>query len=375
MEENGNEQETGDQCPSSPAQTPKLEIKRHAITDDYKVSKQVLGLGINGKVLECYRRDSGQRCALKILYDGPKARREVEYHTRASGGPHIVHVLDVYENVHRGKRCLLIVMECMQGGELFTRIQQRGDQAFTEREASEIMRDIGTAIQHLHGLNIAHRDVKPENLLYTSKDRSADLKITDFGFAKETTVQNALQTPCYTPYYVAPEVLGPEKYDKTCDMWSLGVIMYILLCGYPPFYSNTGQPISPGMKKRIRMGQYEFPTPEWEDVSEEAKQMIRLLLRTDPTDRMSIIQFMNHPWINQSMVVPQTPLHTARVLLEDKEHWDEVKEEMTSALATMRVDYDQVKIKDLKSSTNRLLNKRRKKQTDGAPTPAGCANQ
>lgn len=94
-------------------------------------------------------------------------------------------------------------------------------------EAAEIMRDIGTAIQFLHSRNIAHRDVKPENLLYTSKDKDAVLKLTDFGFAKETT-QNALQTPCYTPYYVAPEVLGPEKYDKSCDMWSLGVIMYIL---------------------------------------------------------------------------------------------------------------------------------------------------
>ncbi|KAE8611921.1 hypothetical protein XENTR_v10012637 [Xenopus tropicalis] len=267
------------------------------------------------------------------------------------------------------------VLGSMQGGELFTRIQKRGDQAFTEREASEIMRDIGMAIQHLHGMNIAHRDVKPENLLYTHKDSNAELKITDFGFSKETTVQNALQTPCYTPYYVAPEVLGPEKYDKSCDMWSLGVIMYILLCGYPPFYSNTGQAISPGMKKRIRMGQYEFPAPEWNDVSQEAQQMIQHLLKTDPTERMSITQFMNHPWINQSMVVPQTPLHTARVLQEDKEHWDEVKEEMTSALATMRVDYDQVKIKDLNSSTNKLLNKRRKKQSDGNPNTTGCNNQ
>ncbi|XP_039175565.1 MAP kinase-activated protein kinase 3 isoform X1 [Crotalus tigris] len=315
--------------------------------------------------------------AAKLLYDSPKARQEVDHHWRASGCPHIVHILEVYENIHHGKRCLLIIMECMEGGELFTRIQERGDQAFTEKEASEIMRDIGTAIQHLHGMNIAHRDVKPENLLYTSKEKESVLKLTDFGFAKETTIQNALQTPCYTPYYVAPEVLGPEKYDKSCDMWSLGVIMYILLCGFPPFYSNTGQAISPGMKRRIRMGQYGFPNPEWAEVSDEAKQLIRLLLKTDPTERMTISQFMNHPWINQSMVVPPTPLHTTRVLQEDKDHWDEVKEEMTSALATMRVDYDQIKIKDLKISNNRLLNKRRKKQKQGGTSTAsaGCNNQ
>uniref|UniRef100_A0A8C7TKT0 non-specific serine/threonine protein kinase n=1 Tax=Oncorhynchus mykiss TaxID=8022 RepID=A0A8C7TKT0_ONCMY len=340
---------------------PKLEIKRNAVTDDYKISSQVLGFGINGKVLECTNKKTGEKCALKILYDSPKARQEVELHWRVSGGPYIVGILSLYENMHHGKKCLLIIMECMQGGELFSRIQARGDQAFTEREGSEIMRDIGTAIEFLHNMNIAHRDIKPENLLYTHQKSNGTLKLTDFGFAKETTLHNLLQTPCYTPYYVAPEVLGPEKYDKSCDMWSLGVIMYILLCGFPPFYSNTGQAISPGMKRRIRMGQYEFPKPEWAEVSEEAKQLIHQLLKTDPNDRMTITQFMNHPWINQSMVVPSTPLHTTRVLTEDREMWDDVKEEMTSALATMRVDYDQVKIKDLDTSSNSLLNKRRKK--------------
>lgn len=101
----------------------------------------------------------------------------------------------------------------MEGGELFQRIQDHN--AFTEREAAEIMRDICKAINYLHLLNIAHRDVKPENLLYTKKDQTGVLKLTDFGFAKETTMAVELQTPCYTPYYVAPEVLGPEKYDKS----------------------------------------------------------------------------------------------------------------------------------------------------------------
>uniref|UniRef100_A0A4W3JZY0 non-specific serine/threonine protein kinase n=3 Tax=Callorhinchus milii TaxID=7868 RepID=A0A4W3JZY0_CALMI len=324
-------------------------------------------------------KKSGLKCALKILYDSPKARREVDLHRRASNTLHIVQIINIYENMHHGKRCLLIVMECMEGGELFSRIQERGDQAFTEREASEIMRDVGSAIQNLHLMNIAHRDVKPENLLYTSKATNPILKLTDFGFAKETTLHNSLATPCYTPYYVAPEVLGPEKYDKSCDMWSLGVIMYILLCGYPPFYSNHGLAISPGMKKRIRMGQYEFPNPEWSDVSEEAKDLIRQVLKTDPTERMTITEFMNHPWINQSMVVPQTPLHTSRVLQEEKDMWEDVKDEMTSALATMRVDYDQVTIKDLDKTSNPLLNKRRKKQnpssSSSASSSAICSNQ
>uniref|UniRef100_A0A087XFE9 non-specific serine/threonine protein kinase n=1 Tax=Poecilia formosa TaxID=48698 RepID=A0A087XFE9_POEFO len=368
---------TSSSCPVGllPPAYPKAEFKRNAVTDDYKITSQVLGLGINGKVLECYCKKTGEKCALKILYDTPKARREVELHWRVSGGPHIVRILSLYENMHQGKKCLLIVMECMEGGELFSRIQVRGDQAFTEREVSEIMHDIGTAIEYLHHVDIAHRDVKPENLLYTTKDSNATLKLTDFGFAKETKMHNSLQTPCYTPYYAAPEVLGPEKYDKSCDMWSLGVIMYILLCGFPPFYSNTGQAISPGMKQRIRLGRYEFPNPEWVDVSEEAKQLIVQLLKTDPSERMTIGQFMNHPWISQSMAVPQTPLHTSRVLTEDMELWDDVKEGMTSALATMRVDYDQVKIKDLDTSNNPLLNKRRNRPAGGATGHAEGADR
>ncbi|XP_037628516.1 MAP kinase-activated protein kinase 2-like isoform X2 [Sebastes umbrosus] len=342
-----------------------LQIKRTVITDDYRVTSQVLGMGINGRVLEIFHKDSGDKYAVKMLQDCPEARREVELHWRVSPCPHIVPIIDVYENLYQGRKCLLIVMECMDGGELFSHIQDRGNHAFTEREASDIMKSIGEATHFLHSINIAHRDIKPENLLYTSKRPDASLKLTDFGFAKEITTLNSLATPCFTPYYVAPEVLGPEKYDRSCDMWSLGVIMYILLCGYPPFFSYHGLAISPGMKRRIRNGQYEFPNQEWCDVSEEAKQLICGLLKTEPTQRMNITEFINHPWIN-SVEVPQTPLHTSRVLHEEQDVWEQVKEEMTNALQTMRVDYDQIKIKTIEDSTNPLLLKRRKKSKNSA---------
>ncbi|CAN9515488.1 unnamed protein product [Ophioblennius macclurei] len=338
-----------------------LQTKLNVISDDYTVTNQALGMGINGKVLEIFHRESGEKYALKMLQDSSEARREVELHWRVSTCPHIVPIIDVYENLHQEKKCLLIVMECMDGGELFSQIQDRGNHAFTEREASNIMRSIGGAIHFLHSINIAHRDIKPENLLYTSKRPDALLKLTDFGFAKESTALNSLATPCFTPYYVAPEVLGPEKYDKSCDMWSLGVIMYILLCGYPPFFSYQGLAISPGMKRRICRGQYEFPNAEWCDVSEEAKQLICHLLQTEPTRRITVGEFINHPWINPSVGLPQTPLHISRVLQDDPDVWLKVKEEMTNALQTMRVDYDQIKIKTIEESTNPLLLKRRQK--------------
>ncbi|XP_049859446.1 MAP kinase-activated protein kinase 2-like [Schistocerca gregaria] len=321
----------------------------------------VLGLGINGKVVQCYNKRTREKYALKVLHDNTKARREVDLHWRASNCRHIVHIIDVYENSYSGNKCLLVVMECMEGGELFQRIQDRQDGAFTEREAAEIMREICLAVKHLHDMNIAHRDLKPENLLYTKPDHTGILKLTDFGFAKETFSKDTLQTPCYTPYYVAPEVLGPEKYDKSCDIWSLGVIMYILLCGFPPFYSNHGLAISPGMKKRIRTGQYDFPNPEWQNVSQDAKDLIRGMLCIEPTHRLTIDQVMQNKWIAQYTEVPQTPLHTGRMLREGEGIWPEVQEEMTRSLATMRVDYDQVHIKNLDNSNNPLLNKRRKR--------------
>ena len=334
------------------------------ITNDYEISNTVLGLGINGKVVECINKKTRQKYALKVLHDNAKARREVELHWRASGCRHIVNIIDVYENSYIGNKCLLVVMECMEGGELFQRIQDRQDGAFTEREAAQVMREISLAVKYLHDMNIAHRDLKPENLLYTSPDVTGILKLTDFGFAKETFSKDTLQTPCYTPYYVAPEVLGPERYDKSCDVWSLGVIMYILLCGFPPFYSNHGLAISPGMKKRIRTGQFDFPAPEWSSVSQDAKDLIKKMLTIDPSLRPTIEEVMKNKWIAQYTEVPQTPLHTGRMLKEGEDHWPEVQEEMTRSLATMRVDYDQVHIKSLDNTNNQLLNKRRKKGTE-----------
>ena len=338
-----------------------LRPKKHAITEDYVLTKIVLGVGINGKVLACTSRKSGEKYALKVLRDVPKSRREVDLHWRACVSDFIVDIVDVYENTFGGQRCLLVVMECMEGGELFSRIQQHGDHPFTERQAADIVRQIVAAVAHLHHMNLAHRDLKPENLLYKSKAADSPLKLTDFGFAKEVT--SKMQTPCYTPYYVAPEVLGPEKYDKSCDMWSLGVILYILLCGYPPFYSASGAAISPGMKKRIRLGQYTYPDAEWRHVTGEAKGLISHLLKTDPSERISIDAMVEHPWITGKGVEhPTAPLTSTRVLMEESHMWAETQEEMAHALATMRVDADEVtRVKEMDTIRNPMLERRKEK--------------
>merc|ERR1712130_733896 len=340
--------------------TPKspVKYKTNNITEDYKIStSNVLGLGINGKVVQCTEIKTQEKCALKILDDNVKSRRGIDLHWRASGCKHIV-IKDVYENTQKNKKCLLVVMECMEGGELFNRIQEKKN--FTEKEAAEIVKDICLAVKFLHDNNIAHRDLKPENLLYTRKDSSGILKLTDFGFAKETMLKATLQTPCYTPYYVAPEVLGPEKYDKSCDIWSLGVIMYILICGFPPFYSHHGQPISPGMKKRIRSGQYEFPDPEWTNVSAECKNLIKKCLKTNPNERPTIDQVISSKWVSQYDIVPATPLVTSEVLREDVDQWQDVKQGMSAALQEMRVEDMTPKLKNPLDTKNKLKERREK---------------
>jgi len=293
-----------------------LKFNTAPIGDFYRVKSKVLGHGVNGKVKQCVNK-AGQKFALKVLKDDAKSRQEIELHWRAATCNNVVNIRDVFENIYQGQRSLLVVMECMDGGELFSRIEE--SQGFSERDAAEIVAEICSAVKFLHDRNIAHRDLKPENLLFSSKGKKATLKLTDFGFAKEANNRDTLKTPCYTPYYVAPEVLGSKKYDLSCDIWSLGVIIYILLCGFPPFFSTQGLPMSPGMKKRIRLGQFDFPKPEWSEVSDEAKDLIRGCLKTNPQERLTIDQVIETKWISQWTTVPQTPLATGSVLKEQTE--------------------------------------------------------
>jgi mitogen-activated protein kinase-activated protein kinase 2 len=135
--------------------------------------------------------------------------------------------------------------------------------------------------------------------------------------------------------------------------------MYILLCGFPPFYSNHGLAISPGMKKRIRSGQYEFPNPEWEKVSKDAKDLIRGMLKTDPHQRLTIDDVIKNKWIAQYTAVPETPLLTSKVLKEETEQWPEVQQEMSLALKEMRVDAPTTVLKNPKDSNSAIMKKRR----------------
>jgi len=138
------------------------------------------------------------------------------------------------------------------------------------------------------------RDLKPENLIYSSRAADAMLKVTDFGLAKYLRSQESMRTPCGTPGYVAPEILKSEAYGPAVDVWSIGVILYILLCGFPPFYDETAA----GLYDQIKKGKYDFPDPYWTDISDSAKDLVKCLLCVDPKKRYTTDQVLTHPWLS-----------------------------------------------------------------------------
>jgi calcium/calmodulin-dependent protein kinase I len=184
-----------------------------------------------------------------------------------------------------------LVMERMRGGELFDRIVAKA--YYNEKEARDTCKIVLEAVGYCHKNHVAHRDLKPENLLLLSEDDDSAVKIADFGFAKKVYTHNSLKTQCGTPGYVAPEILEGTPYDERADMWSVGVILYILLGGYPPFIESTQRDLF----RKIRKGDYEFHEEYWGTVSTEAKELISSLLTVKCEDRLTAADAMENSWI------------------------------------------------------------------------------
>eukprot|EP01092_Planopodium_desertum_P003606 TRINITY_DN16666_c0_g1_i4.p1 TRINITY_DN16666_c0_g1~~TRINITY_DN16666_c0_g1_i4.p1 ORF type:complete len:278 (-),score=68.07 TRINITY_DN16666_c0_g1_i4:70-813(-) len=184
-----------------------------------------------------------------------------------------------------------LVMELVTGGELFDRIVEKG--SYSERDAAVLVAKIVDAIANLHEQKIAHRDLKPENLLLKSKKSDTSVKIADFGLSRMIDEKAMMQTACGTPGYVAPEVLKATGYGEEVDMWSIGVIAYILLCGFPPFYGDT----IPEIFEQIMAADFEYPDDYWKGISKSAKDFINKLLVVDPKKRLTARDALSHPWL------------------------------------------------------------------------------
>jgi len=255
--------------------------------------KEQIGKGAFAVVHLAISKKTSEKCAVKIIdkkeanaeQDEKRLQTEVTILKRVKQ-ENIVDLKDMYETPLK----LYLVMELVTGGELFDKIVEKG--SYSEKEASIVVRKILNAVHYLHTNGIAHRDLKPENLLLRSEN-DTDVMLSDFGLSKIIGEDTMMQTACGTPYYVAPEVLSATGYGPEVDLWSVGVITYLLLCGFPPFYGES----LPEVFEQIMKAEYDFPEPYWNDITKEAKDLISKLLVVDPKKRKTAKEALEHPWI------------------------------------------------------------------------------
>uniref|UniRef100_A0ABM5FT32 Calcium/calmodulin-dependent protein kinase type IV isoform X1 n=1 Tax=Pogona vitticeps TaxID=103695 RepID=A0ABM5FT32_9SAUR len=280
---------------------------RDTLTDYYELESE-LGRGATSIVYRCRQKGTQKPFAVKILnknelpaeelcatlkklyeekVDKKIVRTEIGVLLRLSH-PNIIKLKEIFETPTE----ISLVLELVTGGELFDRIVEKG--YYSERDAADAVKQILEAVAYLHANGIVHRDLKPENLLYATPAPDAPLKIADFGLSKIVADQVTMKTVCGTPGYCAPEILRGCAYGPEVDMWSLGIITYILLCGFEPFYDERGDQY---MFKRILNCEYDFVSPWWDDVSLNAKDLVKKLIVLDPKKRLTTFQALQHPWV------------------------------------------------------------------------------
>jgi serine/threonine protein kinase len=279
-------------------------------SDAYVLGK-VIGEGSWAEVRQCVaagksNAEGGTVYAVKILKRDKSKRKhmqnEIAALTRAQH-PHCVRLEDVFMEDE-----IYIVMEQLTGGTVLERIIEMD--CYSEADARNVTSQVLVALDYLHGIGIVHRDLKPENLLYVSADPSSPqydhVKLSDFGFSRASDY-HAMHTTCGTPEYMAPEVLTMSAggYGAKVDLWSMGVVLYVMLAGYFPFQSHS----QPTLFRKIMQGEYDFPDAYWADVSEGAKDMIRGMLQADPARRIDALKGLKHAWITERESVSRKKLH------------------------------------------------------------------
>mmetsp|Transcript_17169 Transcript_17169/g.17248 ORF Transcript_17169/g.17248 Transcript_17169/m.17248 type:complete len:427 (+) Transcript_17169:53-1333(+) len=276
--------------------------------------KEVIGVGSTSSCHRCLRKADGVEFACKVIdkkqielkYTGLMDQFNIEIKVlKLLNHPNIIHLADTYETPEK----IYMIMEVMKGGELFDYVVDKG--TLSEEEASVLVRKITSAVAHMHSLNIIHRDLKPENLLLTSKGPNAEVKLIDFGLAKVMSETIQARSFLGTRGYLAPEMLQRHTYDKAIDIWALGVIVFVLLCGCLPFDDDSAK-IESESDARMK---FTLRFPRWaSNLSLPAKDLLQRLLAVDPKDRMHAEQAMRHPWVVGRAVTPNNYLQSPSIL-------------------------------------------------------------
>ncbi|XP_020233115.1 calcium-dependent protein kinase 10 [Cajanus cajan] len=277
------------------------------LRDSYNLGPK-LGQGQFGTTFLCVEKATGKEYACKSILkrklltdeDVEDVRREIQIMHHLAGSPNVISIKEAFEDnvaVH-------VVMELCAGGELFDRIVERGH--YTEKKAAKLSRTIVGVIESCHSLGVMHRDLKPENFLFVNQQEEAPLKAIDFGLSAFFKPGEIFNDVVGSPYYVAPEVLR-KRYGPEADVWSAGVIIYILLSGVPPFWGESEQEIF----EAILHHELDFTSDPWPVISESAKDLVRKMLVRDPSKRISAHDVLRHPWIHVDGAAPDKPLDSA----------------------------------------------------------------
>ncbi len=293
-----------------------LEIARSRVVERYYHVGNVLGMGAFSTVYSCSDLRTREMFAVKAI-DKSKACTRVDFSLREVDimlrlcHPNVIETHDIFENISH----LYLVIECMQGGELFDIIADSGH--LTEQQASQIIRDVISAVRYLHKNGIVHCDIKPENILCKTKTWPLNIKLCDFGLAgiveagQDTgTHSTMIGNPGYltakvgTPNYCSPELVRGQPYGTAVDMWACGVLLYIMLSGKMPFYGRDDK----ACLKMVATGRYQFPDREWRTISNEAKSLVRGLLQVDPDKRLTADAALQHNWLKDPNAQSTAPI-------------------------------------------------------------------
>ncbi|XP_074575351.1 calcium-dependent protein kinase 1-like [Curcuma longa] len=281
-----------------------LRRPKEDVHSDYSFGQE-LGRGQFGVTCLVTHKTTGEKLACKSIAtrklthadDLEDVRREVQIMHHLTGHRNIVELKGAYED----RSSVHLVMELCEGGELFDRIISRGH--YSERAAAFLCREIVNVVHCCHSMGVMHRDLKPENFLFLNTNEDSPLKATDFGLSTFFKPGELFKDVLGSAYYIAPEVLR-KNYGPEADIWSAGVIVYILLAGVPPFWADNDQ----GIFSAILRGRLDFSSDPWPNISDSAKDLVKKMLRANPQERLTAAEILTHPWIREDGEAPDSPL-------------------------------------------------------------------